>query len=133
MLQRTEIFYKSHSSVRNSFEKCANCQLQRCRIIAQPLGRKKENFQNETIQNIYRNPPSGDTFSHKTLLFLRKKKFQMAGKIQVAKLVKSRCLMVSTDQADPSCFYFRISWILIDRTTSILFLSSPTFSAGPQK
>ena len=24
----------------------------------------------------------------------------------------SRCLMVSTDQADPSCFYFRMSWIL---------------------
>ena len=23
-----------------------------------------------------------------------------------------RCLMGSTDQADPSCFYFRISWIL---------------------
>ena len=25
-------------------------------------------------------------------------------------IVCSRCLMVSTDQADPSCFYFRISW-----------------------
>ena len=24
-----------------------------------------------------------------------------------------RCRMVSTDQADPICFYFRISWILI--------------------
>ena len=26
-----------------------------------------------------------------------------------------RCLMVSTNQADPSCFYFRISWILMER------------------
>ena len=26
-----------------------------------------------------------------------------------------RCLMVSTDQADPSCFYSRISWILMDQ------------------
>ena len=26
-----------------------------------------------------------------------------------------RCLMVSTDQADPSCFYFTISWILMER------------------
>ena len=25
-----------------------------------------------------------------------------------------RCLMVSTNQADPSCFYFRISWILME-------------------
>ena len=25
-----------------------------------------------------------------------------------------RCLMVSTDQADPHCFYFRISWILME-------------------
>ena len=30
-------------------------------------------------------------------------------------LMCSRCLMVSTDQADPSCFYIRISWILIER------------------
>ena len=27
----------------------------------------------------------------------------------------SRRLMGSTDQADPSCFYFRISWILMER------------------
>ena len=27
----------------------------------------------------------------------------------------SRCLMVSTNQADPGCFYFRISWILMER------------------
>jgi hypothetical protein len=27
----------------------------------------------------------------------------------------TRCLMGSTDQADPSCFYFRISWILMER------------------
>ena len=25
-----------------------------------------------------------------------------------------RCLMGSTNQADPSCFYFRISWILME-------------------
>ena len=30
-----------------------------------------------------------------------------------ANKVVLRCLMVSTDQADPSCFYFRISWILM--------------------
>ena len=28
---------------------------------------------------------------------------------------KFRCLMVSTDQADPIRFYFRISWILMER------------------
>ena len=27
-------------------------------------------------------------------------------------ILYTRCLMVSTDQADPSCFYLRISWIL---------------------
>ena len=27
----------------------------------------------------------------------------------------TRCLMVSTDQVDPSCIYFRISWILMER------------------
>ena len=27
----------------------------------------------------------------------------------------TRCLMVSTDQADSCCFYFRISWILMER------------------
>ena len=30
-------------------------------------------------------------------------------------LLLNRCLMVSTNQADPSCFYFRISWILMER------------------
>ena len=30
-------------------------------------------------------------------------------------LVTSRCLMVSTNQADPGCFYLRISWILMER------------------
>ena len=30
-------------------------------------------------------------------------------------LLDSRCLMVSTNQADPYCFYFRISWILMER------------------
>ena len=29
--------------------------------------------------------------------------------------LRTRCLMVSTDQADPSCFYFRISQILMER------------------
>ena len=29
--------------------------------------------------------------------------------------LRTRCLMVSTDQADPSCFYFRISRILMER------------------
>ena len=43
-----------------------------------------------------------------------------------------RCLMVSTDQSDPSCFYFRISWILMERHWFYFFLSPP-FSAGPQK
>ena len=39
-------------------------------------------------------------------------------KIQTLKYlirVGSRCLMVSTNQADPGCFYFRISWILMER------------------
>ena len=31
-------------------------------------------------------------------------------------------LMVSTDQADPSCFYFRISWILMERRWFYFFL-----------
>ena len=29
--------------------------------------------------------------------------------------INSRCLMVSTNQADPGCFYYRISWILMKR------------------
>ena len=29
-------------------------------------------------------------------------------------LIYSRCLMVSTNQADPSCFCFRILWILME-------------------
>ena len=37
----------------------------------------------------------------------------------LVKVVKERShirrLMGSTDQADPSCFYFRISWILMER------------------
>ena len=31
------------------------------------------------------------------------------------KPVYIRCLMVSTNQADPGCLYFRISWILMER------------------
>ena len=46
--------------------------------------------------------------------------------------IHTRCLMVSTNQADPRCFYFRISWILMGRHWFHFFLSSP-FSAGPQK
>ena len=30
-------------------------------------------------------------------------------------ILHTRCLMVSTDQADSRCFYFRISWILMER------------------
>ena len=33
----------------------------------------------------------------------------------------NRYLMVSTDQADPSCFYFRISWILMEQHWSYFF------------
>ena len=29
--------------------------------------------------------------------------------------INSRCLMVSTHQADSRCFYFKISWILMER------------------
>jgi hypothetical protein len=46
--------------------------------------------------------------------------------------VGSRRLMGSTDQADPSCFYFRISWILMERRWFYFFLSPPLV-AGPQK
>ena len=40
-----------------------------------------------------------------------------------------RCLMVSTNQADPGCFYFRISWILMEGRW--FYYSS--FNARPQK
>ena len=36
-------------------------------------------------------------------------------------LLHSRCLMVSTIQADPSCFYFRISRILMEQHWFYLF------------
>ena len=45
--------------------------------------------------------------------------------------VYSRCHMVSTDQADPSCFYLRISWILMERHWFYFFV--PPLIAGPQK
>ena len=35
-----------------------------------------------------------------------------------------RCLMVSTNQADPSCFYFRISWILMEWCLFYFFVPS---------
>ena len=33
----------------------------------------------------------------------------------------NRCLMVSTNQADPTCFYFRISWKLMEGRLFYLF------------
>ena len=42
----------------------------------------------------------------------------------------SRRLMGSIDQADPSSFYFRISWILMERPW---FFLSPWRVAGPLK
>ena len=38
-----------------------------------------------------------------------KRILQLAAAATDKLLLHSRCLMVSTDQADPSCFYFRIS------------------------
>ena len=38
--------------------------------------------------------------------------------------LNSRCLMVSTNQVDPSCFYFRISWILMERRWFYFFVPS---------
>ena len=43
-----------------------------------------------------------------------------------------RCVMVSTDQADSRCFYFRILWILMEWCWFYFFFFLP-FSAGPQK
>ena len=37
-------------------------------------------------------------------------------------LVCIRCLMGSTDQADSNCFYFRISWMLMERHCFYCFL-----------
>ena len=51
-------------------------------------------------------------------------------------LLKSiRRLLGSTDQANPSCFYFRILWILMEwhGMTWILIFWFPQVSAGPQK
>ena len=49
---------------------------------------------------------------------------------EIGILLYVRCHMVSTNQADSRCFYFRISWILMEWQ---FFFSSPPFSAGPQK
>jgi hypothetical protein len=38
--------------------------------------------------------------------------------------INNRCPMVSTDQADLSCFYFRISWILMERCWFYFFVPS---------
>ena len=46
--------------------------------------------------------------------------------------LKSRRPVGSTNQANPSCFYFRISWILIE-WCCFYFFSLSWFSAGPQK
>ena len=48
----------------------------------------------------------------------------------IGKILYTRCLMLATNQADPSCFYFRMN---IDGTTLILFTLSPPFNARPQK
>ena len=40
--------------------------------------------------------------------------------------------VLSTDQAIPSCFCFRISWILMEQRCFYFFLS-PLVSGGPQK
>ena len=47
-------------------------------------------------------------------------------------VVNSRRPVPSTDQAPPSCFYFRVSWILMEQHFFFIFLS-PRVSAGPQK
>ena len=41
-------------------------------------------------------------------------KCNFESKIFSTKYMLFRCLMVSTDQADSRCFYFRISWILME-------------------
>ena len=41
-----------------------------------------------------------------------------------SKYIYIRCLMVSTNRADPSCFYFRISWILMERRWFYFFVPS---------
>ena len=54
--------------------------------------------------------------------------------IRMLWMILTRHLMGSTDQADPSCFYLRISWILMERIMMLfLFLLSSWFSAVPQK
>ena len=47
-------------------------------------------------------------------------------------LLHTRCPVLSTDQAIPSCFYFRISWISMEQRCFYFFLS-PRVSGGPQK
>ena len=41
-------------------------------------------------------------------------------------MLSSRRLMGSTDQADPMCFYFRISWILMERLWFYFFFVPST-------
>ena len=42
--------------------------------------------------------------------------------LHTTRYVCIRCLMASTNQADPSCFYFRISWILVEGRWFYFFL-----------
>ena len=40
--------------------------------------------------------------------------FQVSTFFDITTSLYIKCLMVSTNQADPGCFYFRISWILME-------------------
>ena len=52
--------------------------------------------------------------------------------LRVVQRLVTRRPVPSTDQAIPSCFYFRISWILMEQHFFLFFLS-PRVSAAPQK
>jgi hypothetical protein len=58
--------------------------------------------------------------------------FQTRQGILISYYIYIRRPVPSTDQAIPSCFYFRISWILLEQLFFYFFLS-PRVSAGPQK
>ena len=47
---------------------------------------------------------------------------RLHSKCQMTISLTQTVLMVSTNQADPSCFYFRISWILMERHWFYFFL-----------
>ena len=69
-------------------------------------------------------------YRQKTIKFINSEKATNIWKNPL--FVLSLRLMGSTDQADPNCFYFRISWILMDRPWFYFFLSPPLVE-GPQK